>query len=200
MFNNARLSFIQHNKHRYHQYVNKVMISVSKTSKGCKNRGHLIKICSKALRNKMTNTETIKCIETLKYLNNNNMKDINVYGLLIRAYGLLSDINSAEQTFYNISKYGNKIDIGIINAMLTVYINNKMYDKSISFFKQYKDICNNNQVTHELLLKVCQSSRKYYEFGKQIISSHQKYYLNGNINHRFVNSLINFYGEFNDIS
>eukprot|EP01084_Bolivina_argentea_P083769 151652_1 len=91
-------------------------------------QGLVVRSCSNALKQKLSNTQIKKCTDILYHiLSNNNLKDdTNVYCLLIHAFGLCGNVNSATQTFNSLPS--DKINLNIVCSLMTAYINNKQYE------------------------------------------------------------------------
>ena len=111
---------------------------------------------------------------------------------LITFYGNFKDVESAMDIFEN-----GKMNNGVtLNSMMTVFINNEKYDDALSLFDTYQFF--RNDVSYILAIRACIFIPDY-ETGKHLIQCNkllQQYHNNTHL----LNTLIEFYGHFNDLS
>eukprot|EP01084_Bolivina_argentea_P275880 470576_1 len=160
--------------------------------------GLLLKSCCNILKQKHLSTMEInKCIEILKcILSHNQLTDtIYVYCALINAFGQQRKIKNAFEIFNKLPKY--QINVSIIDAMMTAYINNKQYNNAIALYKQYHSI--HNKVTHLLAIQSATQIADF-QFGQKIISNHVDQNNNINICIKTFNILLEFYATFGQVN
>ena len=118
--------------------------------------------------------------------------DIIIKTALINAYGICSDIQSAQNIFVNIDN--EQMNVVCIGAMMNALIHNDLNAEAIELYEKYQTTLS-NYVTQLSVLKACVNI-KDFDKGKKIIE--QQGFLNTD-NNQLKSSLINFYGSCGDI-
>eukprot|EP01084_Bolivina_argentea_P247612 414241_1 len=148
---------------------------------------NVVKLISKNKKN----IQLIKQIHSLLNIDGIH-SDIFIKTALIEAYGECMDINEAKHVFESISK--NKKDSISLGVLMKGLIKNQRNDELLSLYEQYNYL--NNDVTQMYALQAC-INNNYYDKGLKIIHNIQ---LNKQkLSDQLQNTMINFYGNFDDI-
>ena len=116
--------------------------------------------------------------------------NIQLASSMIQFYGKINKIKEAETVFHNVEKK----DIVMYNAIMSVYNENRMFDKSIQVFKLEKVQDLKNSITYNLGLNACINAKNEL-FGREICNEILYKKLS---DVELYTSILNFYGIIND--
>eukprot|EP01084_Bolivina_argentea_P105966 189771_1 len=158
----------------------------------------LIKCCINALeKNPIDNLK--QYIQILDHAVINTKDDIAIKTALINAYGLCFNTEKATQIYNTISNE-ERDDISI-GAMMKCHLQNNEYDAVILLHQHNKSV--HNDILHNLAIKACINANRF-EQGKYIIDedincNFTDLYGENTVSIELLNTMISFYGCFNDI-
>ena len=154
------------------------------------------------LANTITNSYAIK-----SYANMNNFdecvritekdNDISLKNLLIKHYGLNSDMENAVKIYEMIEDRNKYIET--LTTMMNCYINSNASEKAIDIYEEFDGF--HNDISRLLVIKAYMNLNEYQKCYDEIISKLNVSQTNiKEFDIQLLNTLINFYGEFNDIN
>lgn len=159
--------------------------------------------CNKDVVNEISHTLALKACINLKdfekckqihqSIQSKNIYSIELSSTLIDFYGQIGDIDTAIKIFESIKM--DKHTVVSIGCMMKILNQNHRNNKAIALYEKFDKL--QNDISHLYAIKACIDANDF-EKGKEI---HQSIINQGGINNiKLLNSLIDFYGYFEDIT